>query len=340
MPSIPDHVAVGHSARGGRARAERLSPEARSEIARAAAVARWGSLPGATHNGAWQVGNREIQCAVLEDGTRVLNQETFLTTLGRAAKAKAGTGATVASLPPFLSAANLQEFITSELREMCEAIPYRTRTGGRAFGYNALILPMVCDVYLDAQKAGKLLHQQLPTAEVCYMLVRALARVGVIALVDEATGYQETRAQQELQKILNYYIAPELRQWTRMFPPEFFEEIYRLQGWEYKPGSAKRNQGVGKMINTHIYGKLPPGVLDELRRRNPVTETGYRRHKHHQYLADVGSGHVVKQIASVTTLMRISRNWNEFLELSERAFPPPQQRLPLTLDGDEEAATG
>jgi hypothetical protein len=131
-----------------------LSPEERSEIARAAAVARWGSLPIATHNGSWEVGEREIRCAVLEDGTRVLNQETFLTTLGRAAKAKAGTGATTAHLPPFLSAANLQDFISPELRSMCEAIPYRTSTGGRAYGYNAHILPMVCDVYLDARSTG------------------------------------------------------------------------------------------------------------------------------------------------------------------------------------------
>jgi hypothetical protein len=170
------------------------------------------------------------------------------------------------------------------------------------------------------------------------VLVRALARVGVIALVDEATGYQETRARQELQQILNFYIAAELRPWTKMFPDTFFEEIYRLQGWEYRPGSAKRTPYVGKLINKHVYGELPPGVLDELRRRNPVTEKGYRRYKHHQHLAETGNVHLDRQIVSVTTLMRISRDWNHFLELFQRAFPPAQDRLPLALEREEGTA--
>src|SRR5437899_145312 len=109
------------AAKGGQSRAAKLSPEDRQAIAREAAEARWGSagVPRATHTGSLEIGGRELSCAVLENGKRLLTQETFLTALGRAAKAKGGTGsaALATGLPPFLVADNLQPFISDELRE-------------------------------------------------------------------------------------------------------------------------------------------------------------------------------------------------------------------------------
>jgi hypothetical protein len=318
---------------GGEARAKKLTANERQEIARSGALARWGSVAAtAINDGSLVIGNQEIRCAVLTDARRVLSQQTVLQTLGRARSAKGRTGSQTGGPPPFLAAANLQEFITDDLRALFEPIPYRPLTGGRAYGYRAEILPMVCEVYLAARKERKLARMQEPVAEVCEMLVRSLAKVGIIALVDEATGYQEVRARDELQRILEFYIQAELRPWTKMFPDEFFEQVYRLQSWAYRPGTAKRTPYVGKLINRYVYEQLPPGVLDELRERNPVTEKGWRKHKHHQYLTtDTGDKHLDRQISTVTTLMRISETKAQFEELFERAFPPPQMRLPLVL---------
>lgn len=320
---------------GGKARAKRLSPDQRREIARQAALARWGDdATTAILDGSLIVGDQEIRCAVLADGRRVLSQQTMLKTLGRARSAKGGQGSE-SGLPPFLAAQNLQPFISDELRETLAAIPYRPLSGGRAWGYRAEILPMVCDVYLEARKAGATTTGQDRVADTCEMLVRSLAKIGIIALVDEATGYQEIRARDELQRILEYYIQEELRPWTKMFPDDFFREIYRLQEWEYKPGSAKRTPYVGKLINKYIYEQLPPGVLDQLRELNPVTQNGRRKHKHHQYLtSDTGNKHLDRQISTVTTLLRISDDKEQFEELFERAFPPAEPRLPLKIGGE------
>jgi len=46
-------------------------------------------------------------------------------------------------------------------------------------------------------------------AEQCEILIRALAKVSIIALVDEATGYQRVRGEFELQKMLKAYISEE-----------------------------------------------------------------------------------------------------------------------------------
>jgi hypothetical protein len=327
------------ASKGGSTRAATLTPEDRRAIAREAAEARWGNvLPMATHSGNLVIAGRLIACAVLENGKRVLTQETFLKTVGRAGKAKGGRGSSALSvdgLPPFLAAENLLPFISDELRQAAQPIAFRTQSGGRGYGYDAMLLPAVCEVYLQARDAKRDLLSQEHIVKTCDMLMRGLARVGIIALVDEATGYQEARAKDELHRILAAYIAPELMPWTKMFPDEFFKEIYRLQGWEYRPGSAKRTPYVGRLINKYIYDQLPDGVLEELQRRNPVTERGYRRHKHHQFLtADTGNVHLDKQISTVTTLMRIADDRDEFEALFERAFGKVEPRRPLVIDVD------
>ncbi|SHF46321.1 P63C domain-containing protein [Streptoalloteichus hindustanus] len=308
---------------------ERLDASDHSAIARREAPARWGDdVKQATHAGDFQIGDRVITCAVLDDGTRLVSQATLLASLGRNPRAKTNNGETI------LFAANLIPYLKPEVvQELSEPIQYRSPQGRKASGYRALLLPEICEAYLRARADGKLTPNQLTAAQAAEVLVRGLARVGIVALVDEATGYQEVRARQELQKILEAYVQAELRSWLKTFPDEFFKEIYRLQGWEYKPGTSKRTPYVGKLINKYIYEALPEGVLEELQRKNPRTEKGYRRYRHFQFLsADTGHPHLDKQISTVTTLMRISKTKLEFEELFERAFPPMQPKLSIVID--------
>ena len=118
---------------------------------------------------------------------------------------------------------------------------------------------------------------QEAVAEYAERLVRGLARTGVIALVDDATGYTKIRARNELQKILAAYVAPELLPWAKRFPNSFYEELHRVRGWKYESGSNNRNHYIGKLTNELIYKKLPAGVLDELRKKNPRDPVKGRR---------------------------------------------------------------
>jgi hypothetical protein len=244
-------------------------------------------------------------------------------------------------LPAFLAAASLKPFISDDLAvRLISPLQYRPKHGGRtASGYEATLLPIICEVLLDAAKAGALKSNQMHLAEMADVLIRGFARVGVIALVDEATGYQEERARDELARILEAYVIEEYRSWTKTFPDEFFRQIYRIHGWPYKPGNAKRTPFIGKLINKYIYEPLPPGVLDELRRLNPVTETGWRKRKHFQYLtADTGNEHLDRQITSVITLMRVSDDKDELEHNFAKAFGKSpvsaQGRLPLVIDAE------
>lgn len=321
--------------KGGKVRAERLTPAERSESARRAAEKRWGrKWVQATHAGTLVVGDVELEVAVLEDGTRVINQKTIMGALGRSLTT--GRHSRSEGRPPFVAAANLVPYFPETLPDMFQPIEFRIPGQTvSSTGFRAEILPLVCETYLAADDDGALLESQMNAAEAAGLLVRGLARVGIIALVDEATGYQDVRARDELAAILNAYIAPELRPWTKQFPDEFFREIYRIQGWDFKPGTSRRSPYVGKLINKYIYEQLPPGVLDELRSLNPVTPQGYRRHKHHQYLtAETGNTHLDRQISTVTTLLRISDDKQHFEELFDRAFPPAQPKLPFVVELD------
>jgi hypothetical protein len=349
-----DEARQENASKGGVARAQALNPQQRSEIARAGATARWAdNLPVAEYPGELVIAGRQITCAVLNTRKRVLTQHTFLTALGRSARPKGGTGTRrlvggAEGLPPFLSAANLEPFISDELRQTTTPILYRNKDDGRrGSGYDAMLLPMVCEVYLKARdahltiieehgpKAGILQHMQFDLVKACDLLMRGLARVGIIALVDAATGFNEQQTRDELTKILEAYIAPELMPWTKRFPDEFFRQVYKLHGWKYQPGSTRGPRYIGRFINEYVYGQLPPGVLDELRRRNPVTEAGYRRYKHTQFLTvDTGNEHLDKQITAVTTIMRVADDKDQYKTLFRKAYQPRQLegRKPLVID--------
>jgi len=322
---------------GGHARAKALAPERRREIGKTGALARWNAAtPQAVYTGILPIGDMSFPCSVLSDGTRILTQSDFMTGMGMyysgwVAKNRSVEDA-AADVPHFMSFKSLKPFVDKHLGDLQSIIiKYRTERGALAHGIKAEIIPKICDVWIDADEQGNLGSRQKKVAQKARDLMRALAHVGIIALVDEATGYQEVRDRTELNKILEAYISKEFLPWSQRFPGEFYKQLFRLYGWQYSPPSLKRPRRVGQLTSKLIYEKLPPTVLQNLREKNPVVYKGHtRRYKHHQLLTkEIGNPHLEKQIASVTTLMRVSRDRKDFERLFDRAFPdgPIQGKL-------------
>ena len=325
------------AAKGGEARAKKLTSEQRSEIARQAAEIRWANerktppLIRATHEGVLKIGAMEIPCAVLENGQRVLTQSGFMRALGRARQAKGRQyyGGDV-NLPAFLTAQNLKPFISKDLEVTSSQIEFRPVKWKRAYGYPAELLPKVCDVFLDAEKKGVLLPGQKHIAERAHLLIRGLAHVGIVALVDEATRYQEVRDRMALQAILHAFLRKELAAWASRFPDELYHEIFRLRGWEWKTISARRPRLVGRLTKDVVYARLAPGILKELEDRNPANESGYRRSRHHQWLTeDVGHPALAQHLHAVIAFMRVSKTWDQFYRMLNQAFPKRGDTLQL-----------
>ncbi|MBI3568921.1 MAG: P63C domain-containing protein [Gemmatimonadetes bacterium] len=317
----PSSGRVFDPAAGGRARAAKLSPEQRSEIARIAAHHRWEaagrSRARATHEGVLKLGDLDLPVGVLEDGTRVITSAAVLTALGRRWRGRYER----TNLPNFLDAMNLIPFIGNDLLDVLSPVEFVGINGRQMRGYRAELLPLVCDVYLSARHEKKLTRRQEVIATRAEMLVRSLSKVGIVALVDEATGYQEVRDRLALQALLDRYLAKELAAWATRFPAEFYQQIFRLRSWG-EATNTKTPRVVGKYINDVVYARLAPGILAELQERNPVDAHGRRRAKHHQWLTeDVGHPALAQHLHAVTALMRISDSWDEFKSKLERAFP-------------------
>jgi hypothetical protein len=326
-------------AKGGVARAKKLPPSARSAIARSGAQARWAKadpsrdqLPQAicgSKEHPLEIGDIAIPAYVLEDERRVLTVSGMSEGL-----AMARGGSEVAGLNRFelfVSRDRIRPFISEEVEaRVASPIVFLTPTGSKAYGYEADLLVELCEAVLAARAAGVLQEQQKRIAQRCEVLVRGLARVGIVALVDEATGYQKIRARDALSKILEAYISKELLPWTQRFPFQFYEEMYRLLGWGALDPSSKAKPGyVGKLTNALVYDRLPEGVLVELQNHNPVDpETGRRRFKHHQFLSeDIGNPHLEKHLAKVIGLMQASDSWDDFKKFFRKVFKPASRAL-------------
>ncbi|MDE0716942.1 MAG: P63C domain-containing protein [Rhodospirillaceae bacterium] len=273
------------------------------------------------------IGGIDIPCYVLEDETRVLSQRGIFSGLG----AKRGGGRGGAEIPRILASKTLSPFVSSELAAALKSpIEFQPPGGGRtAYGYPATLLVEICNVYLKAREAGALLQSQMHIADQAELIVRGLATVGITALVDEATGYQRIRAERALADILEAFIAKNLQPWHKTFPYEFYEELYRLRGWD-GPDGHKRTHQVGKDTNDLVYARLAPGVLEELQRLNPALPGGGRKWRHHQWFTpDPGYIKLNQHIAGVMALMRATPkgNWTKFYRSLQRAYPKLRDQL-------------
>lgn len=299
-------------------------------------------LVKAVKEGPLTIADFEIRCYVLDtpQHERVVSRQDLLKALGRTANppTRAPGKVPIDNTPSFLDATNLQPFISKELRDSTNPIPFANLKGNRMIGYNAEILRDVCFVFIDAAKAGVLKPHQLHIAERCELMIRAFASVGIRALVDEATGFQELRPRDDLQRYLDTFLLKEYAKWVRRFPPEFFEGIFRMKGWDWDEASTKRPGIVGTYINDLVYKRLAPLILEQLRIQNPVQENGRRKTKYHQWLTpDVGHPKLQEHLQGVMAIQRVAGDsWPRFMHMMDAAYPRFGHTLPITFRDIEE----
>lgn len=270
----------------------------------------------AVYSGQLPIADIELDCAVLDGGVRVLSERAVHRAFGSKRggshwkRVKENEGG--ANLPSFISAKNYAEFISNDLSvSLTSPVFYRVSAGATpAHGMKAELLPEICGVILSARRAGKLLPSQAHLAIQAEVLMEAFAKVGIIALVDEATGYQTDRSHDALRLLLSKYIAQGLQKWLKTFPDAFFGELDRLYGNDTSHG--KRPQYYGRFINKYVYGPIENGyVKQELDKLN-ITDEGKRRARFHQWLNEEGRNMLIHQIGRVQGLMEMCPNIEQF----------------------------
>ena len=246
-----------------------------------------------------------------------------------------------AQAPLYLSFKNLSPFVIKHLGDV-HVVPtkYKTLTGNVAHGIAAALVPRICSIWLDARKAGVLGRRQELIADRAELLLRSLAEVGIVALVDEATGYQASRPRDALQRYLEMIVHKELAVWAKKFPDEFYENIYKLRGWPWTGMSKNRYSAVAGYTRDLVYERMAPGLLKELESKTPQDEKGQRVNKMHQWLTpDVGDPMLASHLQSILTLQRLALangwGWQRFMHMVDQVMKKKGDSLDLPfMDAD------
>ncbi|MEU9405748.1 P63C domain-containing protein [Streptomyces sp. NPDC048281] len=309
--------------KGGRARASVLTAGERTEIAKKAANARWSkteepsgglvatatddATPYSLFRGTLEIGDFSFECHVLNTHERVLTQREVV-------RALTG-GRDSGNLSRYLQANPLAGDDLLEGRTIQFRAPTPSGAANMATGYDATILVEICDLYLSARDQKLLKPNQQHLARMAETIVRACAKVGIIALIDEATGYQKIRAKRALQVKLQAFIADDMQEWAKMFPDDFWYELARLEGVRYSP----RNRPLrwGKYVMAFVYDAIDGDVGKELREINPSPR---HRRNHHQWLKEFGREKVNNQIQQVIAIMKLCDDMSEFRSKFARVF--------------------
>lgn len=323
--------------KGGKARAASLLPEERTAIAKKAAGARWDkSLPVVLLGGKLSLGGVEVDCYVTDDGERLIAgrgmQEILkLVDGGLPSSQKSGS-----RLTRLLNNKTLQELIYKG-KKQDHFTPRKRRYQGRVIaGFNAEMLVDICEGMLDARAQGKAnTPRQAIIAAQCELVMRGLAKTGIVALIDEATGYQNLRPADGLRTYFDQVLRKDLAVWLKRFPDEYYENIYKLKGWEWSGMGKNRFSVVGKYTNDLVYSRIVPGLQEELDKRNPKNPNGYREHKHHQWLNDeVGDKLFSAQMFTILALQRaclnkVGNKWGHFMSMMDDILPRKNSTIPL-----------
>jgi len=343
-------------AKGGLERAKSLSASKRTEIAKKAANARWDAKQGdgttrvlESFKSVLTIADMKIPCAVVmgpEGVKRVLSESGLTEAIlgnrsGASKRLKKNASAAGTLLPIFVAPSQLKPFITADLVDgPLKPIDYLD--GGRMVrSYDASILAAVCNIWLKAREAGALQDQQLPKAQKAESLARALAETGIIALVDEATGYQNVRPQNSLQTYFELVLRKELAAWAKKFPDEFYENIYKLNGWIWPGMSKNRYSVVARYTTDLIYERLGSGLLEELVRKTPKNEKGHRPNKLHQWLSDdIGDPMLSQHMHSIIMFQRLAiangYGWKRFMHMVNQVLPKKGSNFELPLEFTED----
>lgn len=327
--------------KGGKARASKLSAEARSEIAKRAASARWAAdpdddLPKVVCGSGDQpmripALGIEIPCYVIEGERRVFVQRGMVDALGMA-RGSAGSGGD--RLANFVQGERVKPFVPNELIPVITSpIKFKAPNGSIAYGYDAEVLHAICLAILAARRDGKLQKQQKHIAERCELLIQAWSLAGIISAVDEATGYQYVRARNAIESLIDRWLVKELQSWKKYFPDDYYRRIFELNGWSFDPSSTKRPGIVGHWTNDLIYDRIGPGLREQLHEYAGRDEKGRLRHHLTQFLT---TNHGIPELRShldgVVALMKAATNWDQFVEMVQRVYPKPQTTLSMALN--------
>lgn len=220
------------------------------------------------------------------------------------------------------------------------SIKFVTPSGAVADGYDAKILPDICAVLIEADRKRLLDQRYKHIADRAATLQHGFATMGIIWLVDKVTGYDAFKKAGEFATIIKLFVAPEMREYVRKFPPEYYELICKLRKVPYDPQSVKRPAYFGHLTNNIIYNRLAPYIWKELKSKASKSLTVSKPHLHRFLTEDIGDPRLREVIITNIAVMKLSDDWFDFIKKIDKVLPPYNKTLPLPFDKADDNGIG
>lgn len=334
---------ITNNAKGGIARAMSLTPERKKEIALKGVEAKRerALLPKTicgTEDRKIILGQIEIQCYVLEDETRVLTLRTLQSGIGMSEGGGKGGARKIPTLMTKLAEKGIN-IMELDVRAN-NPIRFITPSGIIADGYEARILPDICAVIIEADRRRVLDKRYSHISERAAILQHGFATMGIIWLVDKVTGYEDLKKAADFGKIIEAFVAKEMKPYVSKFPAEYYQELCRLRDIPYDPKSVKRPSYFGHLTNKITYFRLAPGVWKELKKKAKTSSIIKNPHLHRFLTEDLGDPRLKDIISKNVAVMKLSDNWFDFLNKLDRVLPPVEQTLLLPFDTTQDDGKG
>lgn len=277
-------------------------------------------IPTARWAGVLDVGDG-LPCYVLSDGRRVISRTGAATSLTKRATGNLESYMKVGALQPYFPPGFNDQMIEFSL----QGVSHKT-----VRGITAETFLEICKAYVTALNDGALqTDRQREIAAQAGMFLAACSKVGLIALIDEATGYQYERAEDALRMKLRIFLEEEMRQWEKTFPDQLWAEFGRLTKWKGATNS-QRPKYWGKLVMELVYGYLDPDVAQWLKDNAPKPMHGQN---YHQWLS---SQYGLKRLTEhLWMLIGIATACNTMPELRQRMgerFGKHQVQFTLFID--------
>jgi len=186
--------------------------------------------------------------------------------------------------------------------------------GGRLIsGYHSDTLALVYNTYLEAREAGVLTKAQLPIAQVCEILLRSFAKVGIRALIYEQLGFEKFKHPEAFRMLIESYLSEEIRKWSKEFPDDLFFQMDRIYGHE-KTTSRNRPLYYAKFVRKYIYEPIEKGVvLKKLDEKTPRDEKGRKKVRLFQSASEeIGLPAIRSQIWQIVGVLKTSSGKRTF----------------------------
>lgn len=292
-----------------------------SELVAIPDASREPAMPTAKWAGVLQIGDNELPCFVLDDGRRVISRTGATTSL---------TGRRGGDLESYITVSALDGYLPTDFADNMIGFTIQGVKNKTVRGITAESFCDLCTAYVRALEDDALRSdRQREIAAHAGMFLAASAKIGLLALIDEATGYQYDRAEDALRFKLKVFLEDEMRKWEKTFPDQLWTEFGRLTNWKGATNS-QRPKYWGNLVMELIYGYLDRDVAQWLKENAPKPKTGKN---YHQWLSSqYGLKRLTEHIWMLIGMAAACQTMPELRQRMAERFGRQQIMFPVVVD--------